>query len=250
MSVSLAAIALVAIILPGYLFTLAYNKTYSNSDPAFPEFSKFTSRAVFSVVLACLFHAVAVPIADRFGGTTVDLDAVILMASGTTDGLALDIVLRGVTTYPYQILTYFLILNVIAFALGVLLRHIVLKNKLDLKFPPLRLENEWFYMLRGLEDDEAEPAYAVVSVDVQQQDSTYIYTGILDRFWIDSNGALERLSLHQHVVRRKLEDDPDSSTVKSTDRNYEIQGEYLVVWCSEIRTLNIDFFYEIDDAED
>lgn len=69
----------------------------------------------------------------------------------------------------------------------------------------------------------------------------YLYTGILDGYFIDHEGNLDRLIM-QEVMRRPMADDKTPDTLgRELDRFYPIDGDYFVLRYSEAITLNIEY---------
>jgi hypothetical protein len=69
-----------------------------------------------------------------------------------------------------------------------------------------------------------------------------LFTGILDEFFVDAGGSLDRLILSQVMRRPLVADKEDSSTVaEDLARFYGVDGDYFVLRYSEAITLNIEY---------
>lgn len=92
---------------------------------------------------------------------------------------------------------------------------------------------------------EIEGAY--VTVVVEQAERAYIYRGVIDDFFFDRQGNLDRLVLLQ-AHRRLLDadrdgDDPGNDPPESDrSRYYPLAGNFLVVKYENVKTLNVEYF--------
>lgn len=71
-----------------------------------------------------------------------------------------------------------------------------------------------------------------------------LYTGVLDNFYFDPDGHLDRLVL-LGVARRPIARDKNADTgdVTMADRFYPIDGDAFVLRYSEIVTLNVQYVH-------
>jgi len=70
-----------------------------------------------------------------------------------------------------------------------------------------------------------------------------LYSGILDEFFVDAEGKLDRLVLQQ-VMRRPIGSDKNSANLdeaNSLSRFYSIDDDYFVLKYEEAITLNIQY---------
>jgi hypothetical protein len=67
-----------------------------------------------------------------------------------------------------------------------------------------------------------------------------LYTGVLDSFYFDAEGQLDRLVL-QGVSRRPLAN--DKTIVDDADRFYPVDGDSFVLRYSEMITLNVQYVH-------
>jgi len=71
----------------------------------------------------------------------------------------------------------------------------------------------------------------------------YLYTGILEEFFVNAEGKLDRVVL-QEVMRRPIAADknaPEAEAGAPSPRFYPIDGDYFVLRYSEAITLNIEY---------
>ena len=102
----------------------------------------------------------------------------------------------------------------------------------------------WYYLLTGADFEKAhEPDVIVISTIVEVAKEAVLYVGVLDDFYFDSNGQLDRLIL-QNVMRRPIARDKpgvDDSDALQVDRFYPIDGDNFVIRYSEMVTLNVQY---------
>jgi hypothetical protein len=142
-----------------------------------------------------------------------------------------------------------------SYILGYLLRKAISFLRLDVYLSFLKLNNEWYYILKGKILDTWDDPYASNAIDfiqidllVENGNNMFIYSGILEEFYLSENNGLDRLVLY-NVYRRTLENDlPDdlkkqsSILDKGTDeRYYNMPGDSFVVPYSEIKNMNITY---------
>lgn len=102
----------------------------------------------------------------------------------------------------------------------------------------------WYYLLTGADfpKDEA-PDLIVISAIVEVAKEAILYQGILDEFFVDSEGQLDRLVL-QNVARRPIGADKTGAETgdgSDPDRFYDIDGDSFVLRYSEAITLNVQY---------
>ena len=106
----------------------------------------------------------------------------------------------------------------------------------------------WYYLLTGADfaEDEA-PDMILISAIVEVGKEAVLYVGVLDEFYVDSEGQLDRLVL-QNVARRPLSrDKPAACTsdgvaaITEPVRFYDVDGDSFVLRYSETITLNIQY---------
>ena len=88
------------------------------------------------------------------------------------------------------------------------------------------------------------PAFIAISAIVDVAGDAVLFVGILDEYFVDADGVLDRLIL-QDVMRRPIGDDkPDAETPEmreDTNRFYAVDGDYFVLRYSEAITLNVEY---------
>lgn len=102
----------------------------------------------------------------------------------------------------------------------------------------------WYYLLTGADFAADEvPDFIVVSAIVNVSGKAYLYTGILEEFFVDAEGKLDRVVL-QEVMRRPIASDKNAHEAQggeASSRFYPIDGDYFVLRYSEAITLNVEY---------
>lgn len=109
----------------------------------------------------------------------------------------------------------------------------------------------WYYLLTGadLAEDDV-PDFIVVSAIVNVSGKAYLYTGILEEFFVDAEGKLDRVVL-QEVMRRPIGADKNAHEAEggeASSRFYPIDGDYFVLRYSEAITLNVEYVKLIESG--
>jgi hypothetical protein len=261
MGIAFPALFIIAILLPGILFRYALSKGNWTSTASIRP---ITEEAVYSVLWALALHFIA----GIFCATidmSVNYRAVLVLLIGTNniDGAEFQEALKSFSLHTIGIGIYFLTLCLISFVSGFFFHNIVRRYRLDHKTRLLRFQNEWYYLLSGeiLLFDENKPSrnlintildrniITYITAVVEQGSATYLYRGIFAGFfYYDANNALDRIFLAS-AHRRLLEADreqgrarnPNDLDYKNDERYYDIEGSYLILRYSEVKTFNIEY---------
>ena len=133
------------------------------------------------------------------------------------------------------------------------IRFIVTHFKLDRINGPLsaffRFNAPWYYLLTGADFIKgSEPDLISISAIVNIAGQPYLYNGVLDDFYVNADGELDRLILEM-VTRRPLSSDKSTAPAETenTTRFYPIDGDYFVLRYSEAITINIQYIKLVDD---
>lgn len=129
------------------------------------------------------------------------------------------------------------------------IRHIISRHRLDradaILSPIFRFHQApWYYLLTGADFKAGEePDLIFVSAIVELGKDAVLYLGVLDEFYVDADGQLDRLVL-QNVARRPIGADkkPTERDADLTEnRFYDVDGDSFVLRYSEAITLNIQY---------
>ncbi|MBP3944403.1 hypothetical protein J5U18_12715 [Sphingobacteriaceae bacterium WQ 2009] len=142
------------------------------------------------------------------------------------------------------ILILFLISIFISAATGYLTHRIIRGLKLDVKLVPLRFANEWNYIFRDelsilrKEFVNKTKVFNTTELDVVVKDhdgKTNFFTGILDDYYLDNNGNLDRICLEG---TRRFSKNSDGSIYEK-----EIVGDKFIIPYSNVLNINIRYNY-------
>lgn len=229
MNLALSALTLLVLLTPGYFATQSYLGQIGRTGTSDAAASDGIPVAwLKALIVAPLIHAFAVWTVSFLPVPQPDLNSALALLAGA-DFKANESLYLAVSQNGYWILLYFSMLNVASAIGGRLLHGFVRAKQLDVRYPLLRFPNDWHYTLSG-ELQVIPPSAVLVDVTIEFGDETYIYSGVLTKWTVGDNGKLDRLHLGA-VVRRKL----DETELR------EISAEDFVVWCEDIKTLNIHY---------
>jgi hypothetical protein len=243
MNVALPALIVFLLVLPGFIFRSRFKRAERTSL----DYSPFGQVAVEAVMWAGFAHLVWLAGACWLFGR--GLEPVVLMRllssdpagqAKATDAVARDFAWAG---------AYFVTLIAASYVIPKLLRAVISAYRLDRAAAPLSAlfrfhQAPWYYLLTGADfRKEDEPDFIVVSGIVAIAGEAFLYVGILDEFFVATDGQLDRLVL-RGVARRPLASDkPAASSTTDTQarRFYEVDGDYFVLRYSEAITLNVQY---------
>lgn len=238
MNLALPALIVFIVLLPGFVFRSGLKRAESVSL----DFSPFGRVVAESVLWAAILHCAWIILSALFG---YRFDPVVLMGmlsahparQADAAGIAADQFLR--------ISVYFGSLLVVANLAPVFIRHTISAFRLDresARFGSIFrfYDAPWHYLLTGadFERDDA-PDLIYVSAIVEVAKEAVLYVGVLNDFYFDKDGQLDRLIL-QNVKRRPISADKDGAGA-APERFYPVDGDNFVLRYSEAVTLNIQY---------
>lgn len=83
----------------------------------------------------------------------------------------------------------------------------------------------------------------MISAIIEVAKDAVLYVGVLDDFFFDSEGKLDRLIL-QGVVRRPLSADKNTASPDAAagdERFYDVDGDSFVLRYEDVKTLNVQY---------
>lgn len=255
MNIAFQALLFLLLLLPGFIFLSAYNGKITKDQHIPLTFPSFSTRGVLAVVAATLLHLLWVVLCNGLGaliGYSVDLETVFFLLLGSyRESARTDAAVTAMAAYAPLIALYFLSLYAAAVLAGHWLSRLVRQQRWDIRHHWLRYANDWHYLFNGeilsFPETTAEPAAVAgtfVSATVELGGKPFLFVGVLMDYWLGPDGRLDRLLL-SHVWRRELsrdrEPDAEAAPIAADPRYYEIEGDYFVLYCSELDTLNIQY---------
>ncbi|MCP4456819.1 MAG: hypothetical protein GY816_02140 [Cytophagales bacterium] len=125
----------------------------------------------------------------------------------------------------FRFTQYTFVLLVISYLAGASARWIVTRYNLDLKYNILKVANEWHYLFSGKLTKEKVDLIQM-DILVNSGNGTTLNSGILEDYFLNKDGGIDRLYLIT-VFR---------------DNDYELPGDYFVIFGKEILNLNLTYF--------
>ena len=143
--------------------------------------------------------------------------------------------------------TYFISLLTASYLLPTLARNLITFFRLDRKGRRLgglfRFHGApWYYLLSGSDfPKDKQPDFIAISAIVDIAGTAFLFTGILNEYYVDADGVLDRLVLEDVMRRPIVNDKLLTPTVDDPARFYSIDGDYFVLRYSEAITLNVEY---------
>jgi hypothetical protein len=237
MNIAFSTLLIFLFILPGLFFTLAFY----NTDNKPLNYISLTHKAAVSFFITFLSHLFGLFILVQCLKYQINYTAFFTLISGAQNSLYTSAIESIDYNELIHVIVYLLLVYIIAFAIGKLIRWGIRKLKLDKRFDILRLDSPWYYLFTGYDWEEGQPDGVMISACMDFGGQAYLYQGYLERFFLDEEGNIERLVLTS-AERRKIEDDKIGTEAQGTStRFYPIDGHYFVLKYSEIKNLNVQF---------
>lgn len=245
MSFALSTVIVLFLLIPGVFFRQGvlsgpYAKSLLKQSPV--------DEVFYALLPALVLQALAISLLEGFFSLRIDFHTFYqLIISEKQLGFAdleekiTDFALYNLALVPFS---YFA---------GYIVRQVILKTGLDLIIAPLKLNNDWYYILSGrgqkiLEMNHISSDNIYIQIDALVKDvngQSVIYCGILDHFMLSQNGGLERIVLTK-VYRRSFDNDlsqGDADKTKEEDeRYYNMPGVYFIIPYAQI--INMNIFYK------
>lgn len=247
MSLVLGSILLFILISPGLIFRYAYLQgTYAKQT-----FKISAVDEIFWALVPALFLQISgFTVVEHFLPYNIRLDFIYQLTTGNIDILDFGIIRKSLL--PFTV--YMLVLILIALLLGFLVRKLIKSFRLDLRYPFLRLNNEWYYLFSGeildfLDAPEESRNIEMIQVDalIHTSEGAVVYSGTLVNYYLSKDNGLDRLYLSK-VYRRRFVDDLGHGTPSVgyierylDHRYYSMPGDLFVITYNQIINLNITY---------
>ncbi len=276
------ALVITILILPGILFSYMFRK---GLGPSPIVLGSIQSEVVRGILFSIPINLLAIGLINWSPFPDVDYGVVITLLTGWQGDSDAEITenIQAISNYAPLILIYVLLTSALSALTGYLLHLYVRYYRLDLRFEFLRMPSEWYYLLSGKEwvmntlieekaakhieqpgkvkrwqvssaeikAKEREIDFQIVAVALEQGGDVYIYRGILDQYFFDKKGALEKIVM-RYPQRRKIKQSRLDIKMDggANDKGfYQIDGHYFVIEYNRIMNLNL-YYYSIADAFD
>ena len=241
MNLALPAIVVFLLLLPGFVARSRIKRV----ERATLDYSPFGQVVTEAVAWAGALHLLWItamhlltPLRWR-----ADVALHLLSADPHVQTAALD----AVAAQASGVALYFGSLLAAAYLLPMACRRAISRWRLDRDGAPLsgvlRFSGApWYYLLSSADfpaDDV--PDFVSVSAIVDVANQPYLYIGLLEDYFLNPDGALDRVILQQVMRRPLASDKANGSSERDLSRFYPIDGDYFVLRYSEMRTLNVEY---------
>ncbi|THC39983.1 hypothetical protein [Massilia sp. Mn16-1_5] len=243
MNVALPTLILFVILLPGFIFRSGLKRAERTSV----DFSPFGRVVAEAVLWAILLHLAWLTGAHLFFSR--EFEPIVLMNLLSSVPVSQAAAAQQVAVEFRPIATYCISLLIASYLVPMVVRSKISAFRLDREGAPLSTvfrfhDAPWYYLLTGADFTEDEqPDLIFISAIVEVAKEAVLYVGILDDFYFDSEGQLDRLIL-QGVLRRPLSRDKSTepgADEEGKERFYPIDGDNFVLRYSEAITLNVQY---------
>jgi hypothetical protein len=241
MNIALPAFVIFLLLLPGFIFRSRIKRAERTSLDYSPFGQVVIEGVLWSIGLHTLWLTLTRVTVDR------QLDTAALLGLLISDPSAQSRAVTAISENSVNVAAYAISLIVFSYFIPKAIRLIISNHRLDRAGKRFNSffrfhQAPWYYLLI-VSDREDEPAFIVVSAIVNIAGEAFLFTGILDEFFVDPEGRLDRLVL-EGAMRRPISADKPSGEIQRpdlTDRFYPIDGDYFVLRYSECITLNIEY---------
>lgn len=252
MNVALPALVVFLVLLPGFILRSQFKRAERTSL----DYSPFGQVVAEAVLWALSIHIIWLTLSYGIFGRYVD--AAVFLKLLSSDAPSQVKATEAVALQANWITAYFVTLLLGSYLLPKGARYIITKYRLDRinsrASASLRFHQApWYYLLTGADfEKDNEPDFISISAIVNVAGEPFLYNGVLDEFFVDSEGNLDRLVLEQ-VMRRPMAADKATDSKDAgiaAPRFYQVDGDYFVLRYSEAITLNIQYIKleEVDDT--
>ena len=241
MNLALPALVVFLLLLPGFIARSRIKRVERLSL----DYSPFGQVVTEAVVWAGALHLLWVSAMHRLTAWTLRPDIALELLS--TDATAQARALHAVAAETPAVVAYFATLLVFAHLGPSAVRALVSWRRLDRidsrLSPWLRFSGApWYYLLSGADfRREDAPDFIAISAIVDIAGEPFLYTGILDDYFLDPEGQLDRLVLQQVMRRPLARDKAEGSADPGLERFYAVDGDYFVLRYAEAITLNVEY---------
>lgn len=206
------------------------------------DYSPLGQVVAETVVWSAALHALWLGAVYLFRGQVLHTDVLLrlLSAEQAAQTRALD----AVAAQAGAVAAYGSSLLAAAYLAPLLLRLAIVRWRLDEQnawcSPLLRFNQApWYYLLSGADfPRDRAPDFITVSALVDIGGEAILFTGLLQNFYLDPEGQLDRVVLSQ-VMRRPLA--ADKGSTGEAQRFYPVDGDYFVLRYCDAITLNVEY---------
>jgi hypothetical protein len=269
MNIAFGALILLLLLIPGLFFRVAYlNVRYSGKTFK----STIIDETLLALAPAFIIQVCGFLFVEGVLHYSVSLSTIYGLIISSASFKEFEVLRRSLGSF----LLYSLVLWAASWGLGYLVRNLIRFFRLDYKYPIFRFQNSWYPILKGTIVNfpgytHLRTSIQLVWIDVivETKEGSYIYSGIIDDFFLSKDEGLDRIYL-KNVRRRKLTNEPNdnleliSSDADETEaanldqlqeveidseldaldkRYYYMPGDFFIIPYSQIKNMNIRYFH-------
>lgn len=234
MNIALSAVIIFILLIPPIAFYVSYS--FGNYSKAGPKFS-LLDGVLASATLSLFVHAFAI----FFISGEVRFDILLKVLGGEIKSVEHIISNKTFSAAIKQFAFYNLIILAVSVAAGRMVRFIIKRaNYNNGKYELFRLNNRWWYLFRGYENEVSN--FDLLSVDavVDTKDGTIIYSGFLVNY-ICNGEELDRIYLRDTVRREFKTTDVNGKFQNIAGVPVSIPGDTFSIPYKIISSLNLKF---------
>jgi hypothetical protein len=266
MNIAFGALILLLLLIPGLFFRVAYlNVRYSGKTFK----STIIDETLLALAPAFIIQVGGFLFVEKVLHFSVSLQTIYQLIISSASFKDFEI-LRNSLGY---FLLYSITLWIVSWCLGYGVRTLIKAFRLDYKYPIFRFQNSWYPILKGTVVNfpgyrhlQANIQWVWIDVIVETKEGSYIYSGVIDDFFLTKEEGLDRIYL-KNVRRRRLTNEPnehleiaESEAVQTIDldqidepetdsemdaldkRYYYMPGDFFIIPYSQIKNMNIRYF--------
>ncbi|MEQ9886448.1 hypothetical protein [Pectobacterium zantedeschiae] len=225
MNIAFTAFFILLLVLPGFLYLSKYDKKENISL----EKKSLDASSAQAFFVALIMHIIAISLAHVILNKTIDYKIVFKIL--VNDKLIPSEV-DSVTSSVNWISIYFIFIFLLSYFSGIIMQW------LRFKFNPNKescysFNLPWYYELNGIvEKDSPIPDMIKITCMLDSNNKTYLYSGILEDFYLNPDGSLDRVVI-SNVERRMLK---DNINLKLTSN---LNSDKLIIKYCEIKNIAI-----------
>ena len=235
MNIAFPALLIFLLVLPGLIFNFAFYKIDNTALTYIP----FTNKTVISSVVTIILHAVGLLVITHVVHHSLHINALLILISGTHDAEYSAVITSLTSSYLLFSAVYLLVIYLIAYLCGYFLRSLIGRWEWD-RYSFFEIDSPWYYLFKGYEWQDGQSAGVRIAATLEMSGECYLYVGILEKFFLNGGGNIDRLVL-TNAMRRKISNDKKNGETDLLKRFYPIDGDYFVLKYSEIKNLNVQF---------
>lgn len=239
MNIAFPAFFILVLIIPGFIFQNSYEKLENTSIEKKP-FDVSSSLAFFyALILHIFLISVVVPLL----GNEINYDICIKLLTGSKAITESD--LGTISANIPKIILYFSSSFLLAYVFGKFFQKLIFYFN-PYKSSMYAFDTPWYYELTGKLSETQDAELIKLSCLVESKNTSFLYYGVLEDFYLDFDGQLNRVVL-SGAMRRPIESDDSEQTDPPTARFYEIKGDRLILKYEDIKNINIEYLYIIEE---